>query len=347
MNTEENIDNNSEKQYKITIATLNCRGLKKSNSRKKRQQFIRFLRLSGCDILLLQETHADSNTIIDQFNMQFQTDSSIWTAHCGIISLNKNIHISLIESDPQEGRYILADIHHNNLTTGSPHPHKIATVLNIYGPASTAHCKDKFYNQLISSTLIREHLHASHAKTIIMGDLNYKFEDMNHQGSIPGIPPEWIELLHNHFQDDKLPTWFGPGTSSVIDYIYCHNNVHHNLLRSTQSFVTREWTDHAMLQIEFSYRMRNDKGPGAWKANPLLAANPTFRSALAAFLESHLPETLNTMSTFCSPQEQWNWIKADIKEFIRTFQIAIVNGRREELRGLQKLRNKPSHSQLR
>jgi endonuclease/exonuclease/phosphatase family metal-dependent hydrolase len=51
-----NNKNTTEEQYKIKIAALNCRGLKKTNKKQKRQQFIRFLRLLGCDILLLQET---------------------------------------------------------------------------------------------------------------------------------------------------------------------------------------------------------------------------------------------------------------------------------------------------
>ncbi|KAI7887872.1 uncharacterized protein EV154DRAFT_426704 [Mucor mucedo] len=64
------MNNNS---YKISIATLNCCGLKKTNNPKKRQQFIRYLRSSGFNILVLQETHANDETTIQQFNLQFQS----------------------------------------------------------------------------------------------------------------------------------------------------------------------------------------------------------------------------------------------------------------------------------
>jgi exonuclease III len=116
--------------HNITIATLNCRGLKKINQQKKRQQFIRFLRLSGCDVLLLQETHADNAATIEEFTLQFQSHSCIWTPHCGIISLNTKYQLHLIESD-HNGRYILAEIRLHSSTTIDQHPQRIATVLNI------------------------------------------------------------------------------------------------------------------------------------------------------------------------------------------------------------------------
>ena len=44
--------------HTVKMATLNCRGLKKTENQKKRTQFIRYLRTLGYDILVLQETHA-------------------------------------------------------------------------------------------------------------------------------------------------------------------------------------------------------------------------------------------------------------------------------------------------
>jgi exonuclease III len=101
-------------KHKVNIATLNCRGLKKIRKPKKRQHFIRCLRSAGYDILVLQETHATDPLTIEQFNLQFQTKSSIWNAQTGIISLNSSYIFQLVDSGIDGGRYILANIQLNN-----------------------------------------------------------------------------------------------------------------------------------------------------------------------------------------------------------------------------------------
>lgn len=78
-------------QQQLKIATLNCRGLIKSEKPKERQQFIRYLRTLEYDILVLQETHATNTSSIDLLNNHFQSKSSLWTQYCGIISLNNNL----------------------------------------------------------------------------------------------------------------------------------------------------------------------------------------------------------------------------------------------------------------
>jgi hypothetical protein len=81
------------------------------------------------------------------------------------------------------------------------------------------------------------------------------------------------------------------------------------------------------------------QGPGAWKANPFLAKKKEFRSAFGQFLQKTHQDLLKDIATFCSPQEQWDWLKMEVQGFIKSFQIAEVNTRRERLRECQKKRN--------
>ena len=49
-------------------ATVNCRGLRKSNNPTVSSQFIRHLRSLSLDILALQETHTSTSFIQEQFH---------------------------------------------------------------------------------------------------------------------------------------------------------------------------------------------------------------------------------------------------------------------------------------
>lgn len=118
--------------YTVKIATLNCRGLKKTENPKKRQQFIKYIKTLGYDILVLQETHASDQSTIDLFNTQLQCKSSLWTSHCGIISLSHKFTLQHISEGIDGGRYILAAIHLTQDMASSTTP-PVATILNIYG----------------------------------------------------------------------------------------------------------------------------------------------------------------------------------------------------------------------
>lgn len=99
----------------VKIATLNCRGLKKTyNHPQRKKQFIRYLQTLGCKTLVLQATHARDNItfIIGILNTQLNCKSSLWTQHCGTISLlTTNYTLKLISEGIDGGRFILASLH--------------------------------------------------------------------------------------------------------------------------------------------------------------------------------------------------------------------------------------------
>jgi endonuclease/exonuclease/phosphatase family metal-dependent hydrolase len=222
-------------QHRISIATLNCRGLKKTTDLNKRKKFIRYLLTLQYDVLVLQETHADNPDIIAQFNMQFKThnrpNSSHWTPHCAIIILNNKYSLQLLQDGIDNGRFILANIQltstvpsENDSTSNSPTT--IATILGIYGRSSIHPERSAFYSTLLDIPIVHRTLHNPQSPVLIMGDFNYSYE--NHRrpdGTLTSAPPEWLSLLDNFyvdcFQDQKQITWKTNTSSSILDFIFC------------------------------------------------------------------------------------------------------------------------------
>ncbi|KAI9482817.1 MAG: hypothetical protein EXX96DRAFT_630868 [Benjaminiella poitrasii] len=229
------------RQTTIRIATLNCRGLKKTNNPQLRKQFIRSLRKSHYDIICLQETHANDSTIIITFNMQFQTKPSIWTSHCGI-SNNDKFTLSPVVPSNLDDRFIFASIQLDDTI--------IAYVLNLYAPAF-----------VIGGHPIADDLHNSRSSS----------------GSLQGIPNEWLQLLDTFytdcFQDSKQVTWHRGDLSSTIDFVFCSRPSSPFITETDQQFINTHWTDRDLLPIRYQFADVFGKGPGVFKANPFLAKN--------------------------------------------------------------------------
>ncbi|CEP06938.1 hypothetical protein, partial, partial [Parasitella parasitica] len=302
----------------------------------------------GYDILLLQETHATTQQIIDEFNIQFRTtttNSSHWTQHCGIVCLNNKYRLQIISDGIDNGRYILANIQlyttdnadNNTLLT-------IATILNIYGRSGIHSQRSAFYTELLSTPPILQTLtDIRSTPTIILGDFNYSYEHhLRQDGSLTSAPTEWINLLTEHyvdcFQDLKQPTWQKNSSQSILDFIFCDKNSAYRVEDPDHLHISRQWTDHALLGISFRFEDLIGRGPGAWKANPLLAKRKDVRSALANHIEVIAMEIPNLLS-LSTTQQTWDWVKQEVKSFIKAFQLTDNNWRDKQLKKLQGKRN--------
>lgn len=93
-----------------------------------------------------------------------------------------------------------------------------------------------------------------------------------------------------------------------------------------------------MLEVNFSYDTSSLKGPEAWKANPFLTKKPQFCTELQKHLQSLMTE-LETLKSFRSLQQIWDWIKGEVKLFVKSFQQADLNWRKQQLKRLQSKRN--------
>ncbi|KAL0144577.1 Endonuclease/exonuclease/phosphatase [Mucor lusitanicus] len=240
----------------LSIATLNCRSLAKRHNTSVLPPFLRYLRQTGNDIFVVQETHLASERQQDQINMMFQAKSWIWTPHCGIVSLNPDF---VVTSPPillgPDGRYILTTIKPNS-DAASP----IAYVLGIYAPAQKAP-RGLFFADLAENSQTRAILHQPEVPVFILGDFNY-----NISSTLPSRYDPWLQLLQGYFidcfRDNPLPTFLSTrGARQRLDYIYCsdyyHPQVHHTHLES----VPYAWTDHSLLSITVRLQS-NDRGPG-------------------------------------------------------------------------------------
>lgn len=192
-------------QPKLKIATLNCRGVRKENQPTKRQLFIRHLRSLGYDALILQETHATTQQIIQELNFQFQTTSSHWTLlHCIIVILNNRYSLDVVQDGINGGRFILARI-----KLGTPPMDEtiscptIVTVLNIYGRSSLHSQRSAFFSELISIPLFSDVLtNTTGPPTLIMDDFNYSYEKHRlSDGSLTSASTSWTSILDTHFVD--------------------------------------------------------------------------------------------------------------------------------------------------
>ncbi|KAK4519269.1 uncharacterized protein ATC70_009501 [Mucor velutinosus] len=176
-----------------------------------------------------------------------------------------------------------------------------------------------------------------------MGDFNYQYKDRRMDGTLSSAPKEWTDLLDDYyidiFGDDKQITWHSGRNSAILDYVFCSTNAHHQIPSIHQQYLSPEWTDHELLGFTFKYQDNNGRGPGSWKANPFLARNRQFRKALAEFLLAN-EEQFTLIKSFSTPQQQWDWVKAEVKIFIKSFQLEDLNWRKKQLHQLLSKRNK-------
>ncbi|CEP19709.1 hypothetical protein [Parasitella parasitica] len=303
----------------LSIATLNCRSLVKLNNPSAIPPFLRYLRTTGNDIFVVQETHVVNEQEQDYLNILFQAKSSIWTQHCGIISTNPDFILTSPPTfvDP-EGRYILTSITSSNNNT------PIAYVLGIYAPATRA-LRPSFFASLANNNTIRSIIQQCTTPTFILGDFNYDII----QDQLPSRMDPWIHLLQSHFidcfQNDPLPTFLSTqGRRRRLDYIYCSDFHHPQIRQIDQGTVPYKWTDHSLLSIHFCIQ-GGSRGPGNWKANPFLAKVPAFRRGIHAHIQhlfdSHQPLHLTDNSTDGAAQAFWDELKEDIAQYSKSFQL--------------------------
>lgn len=162
--------------------------------------------------------------------MQFQSKFSIWTQHCGDISLNSKFTLSQIDSGIDGGRFIPADVIHTSDTTNSTNPIPIVSILNVYGRTSTtSQQKAAFFTELLSNSNIATYTANPATKMLIPGDFNCSYKNKRSDGSIAGTTETWMSLLDsnfiNCFADEKSTiTWKSGNNSSTIDYIFCSSS---------------------------------------------------------------------------------------------------------------------------
>ncbi|KAI9325887.1 hypothetical protein BD770DRAFT_457696, partial [Pilaira anomala] len=333
----------------LKIGSLNGRGLSKLSDPSQSTLFIKFLRSFQHDILCFQETHAVPS-VHYRLNMQFQTNSSIWTPHCGIVSLDPLLTLHSLDINIDD-RTIICKVTHTN----AHFPPII--IANIYAPASRAQ-RLAFFAKLLDLPIFQ---HDTLNLDFEYSDFNYHaVASSNAHNDNTDRPPmhtprnpqqKWNSLLTNSFfecthsreEGPLLPTYRQGTYQSTIDYIFASPFLFQYLQNSSIEFINSDWTDHAILTTQFAFSPPH-QGPGLWRGNPQLASNEHFTNELQKaldqyFVEHPLPFPLHSSPSFC-PRKTWDTLKSLVKS------VALRIGRRrsdwrhrQHLR-LQRKRNK-------
>ena len=196
------------KNTRVRVATLNCRDLPKVSQPQVCQSFIPYIRCQELDIIAVRESHAESDTIQQSLDILFQTKSSFWSHHCGIISLNPAISLSPVLSSG-DGRTLIAEITHDQ-SVFAP-----VTIVNVY-TASRSVERPGFFDTLLQ--LWQSSLVTPVCGTLVLGDFNSHF-----RSTVRQPPLNWRSFTAQHLQDcmtpvdaEPLPT-FRRGTHSILD----------------------------------------------------------------------------------------------------------------------------------
>ena len=248
-----NYDNSPSLQSNLKICTLNCRSLIKTGQPDYRSAFIRYLRSLKLDILSFQETHAHSIQLQESLDMQLQCSASIWTKHCGIVSMNPSITLTPILITIDQRVIICTLTHINNLFPP-------ITLINIYGPAQPSE-RSSFYHNLLQLPYFRNHdlpadINSSDSNVVILGNFNLKISSFLRSASPSLSCPKfiWSTMLEQSYQlcsSADVPTFRRGDNSSTIDYIYASPDLHRHFHSTTTDYLNTNWTDHAVLVVNF------------------------------------------------------------------------------------------------
>jgi exonuclease III len=139
--------NSNHKNINVNIGSLNCRGLLKiiRKNTNYNNTFLTYIKDLKLDLIMLQETHADTPEHIYSHNMQRQAKHSCWSHYCGIVSFNSDIKITN-QNISNNSRIMLVLVTHLN------HAFEPFYMLNIYAPANNPPNRNRFFREVLQLT---------------------------------------------------------------------------------------------------------------------------------------------------------------------------------------------------
>ncbi|KAI9345974.1 hypothetical protein BD770DRAFT_328348 [Pilaira anomala] len=293
---------------------------------------IRFLRDNSFDIVCVQESHTSNDIIINTINTQFQSTSTLWTAQCGIVSLNKDIILTPLDTNSTtDDRILFTQVTH------SQHYFAPFFILNLYAPSNNGRVKTTFFQNLSEHPFLTNPDIVS--RLFILGDFNYSY---SRQNQMRYIPDSWLTFLHSNFTDCLTSPYQNPipsfhrnaSTQSTIDYIYAAQSLHPNTSQGSITHISSSWSDHNILSLDYCVGQR-PTGRGVWRFNPLLLKNEKFCSELTNKLHDLHPQ----LSSYGDIHHQWDQVKQVTKKMAKSFSGKYISWRAKRLKKLQSERN--------
>lgn len=291
---------------KLQILSVNVRGL---NSDEKRQKLYEWLKLSQCDVILLQETH-----FIEKNELKYNTGwygkifhSFSDSSHSKGVSVlfRKNLNVEILNVKKSiDGRKILLNVEFDS---------EIFTIVNIYAPNDINKRIDFFKRvyTFITKNCLNENI-------IVCGDFNCRFNDKQDKSKNYLInllkQLDLVDVWDREHPDLKGDTWCNAQDIpfSRIDYIFMSNNFCFQVgniivkkLPGTHSRGTR-MSDHRYLKMYFNIS-KNSKGPNYWKLNISYLENKEYKDSIANLVDE--------VDHVHNPIDKWELFKRKVKEF--------------------------------
>lgn len=292
------------KKQHIRIGSLNARSIFKGQKKTTQKQYITYLksREIDLDIICLQELSSYysqkhlTEEQEDQLQRMFPNTTMVYSKHCAIICFNKNIKLTNTCITKDE-RCISTTIQNEQDVT-------ICQIANVYAPAQQQERLDflESFHELPQFQTVQEE------PWMIIGDFNTTLkENVNTHTRLQNLQ-QWLKINMNNCFPKSIPTFKRGNQRTMIDYMFAHHSLAPQITNTQQCYLPSEWTDHALLQLDFLIQ-RDDMGPGVWRFNPTLLSNKGFTATISMTLKEFYTNQDEQMST----PERWECLKNIIK----------------------------------
>ena len=326
----------------ITLATLNCRGLKKYQKFRQLINRINTLQNSSPNLIItLKETHLEKNSLKYIWKGQHIFTESDGSGSGVITLLSDNIIVREQIDIGQDMHIALVDVLENRNKTE-------LILANIHSPC--AHNKDKlaFFKSMRTEIDKLRHKYPD-AKTIISGDFNTTFKDKERCGTIRSNAEMNIaNKINSYFNDLNLidcwesdslnqMTWRHGEKMSRLDRIQWSSELEANILK-----VETDWTytqsDHCVVIVKLGSNARkaHDK---IVRIDTLFMSNVLLKHKFLSELSTRIEQIKDTNM---NPHQKLEFLKMTI----RSLAIEIApNHRKERENEMNTLRRETCFSQ--
>ncbi|KAG0755178.1 hypothetical protein G6F24_012006 [Rhizopus arrhizus] len=271
--------------------------------------------------------------------MKFQAHQTLWTKYCGIINLSQSQNMELIQQSDDQ-RFLLVKL------TWSDESIQPNFILNLYAPASNAADRNVFFSSVIHQLNSLDSSNTIIQNFFIAGDFNFSFDNKSyHNTRRSNVPQHFLRFMLSQFEDcinhveDGISyrlTFRRADLSTCIDYIFANKSIYNNCNNGNVEYMNKEWTDHALLSINFTVGT-SSTGKGLWRANPNLAKNSAYIRKLNEQIEQYITHKLAKYNN--SPQEKWDLLKKMVKKVTQNFCRNRCQWRNDQIMQLQSHRN--------
>ena len=290
----------------LKLVTLNLRGLLKSNS--KRHELNELIRNEHIDILLLQETHIHSNSLVNDIKIACQTHKCYFSfgtnnsRGVGIIVFNENIDILQYHHD-MDGRLLYIDCTYFDIKF---------RIINIYAPVNHEE-RVLFFKDLYKYLTCNHYL-------LLAGDFNC-ITDRNLDkigGNLDkgGVGSDVLRDIADTFAvsdafrhidpHSKTTTWCSKDVSCRLDRFYVSNLIL-NSITSCKN-IPFGHSDHDAVKLTLENFSKITFGSGYWKFNNSILEDKAYITSFTKFW-ALATENLETSL------ENWDILKSKIKDF--------------------------------